>query len=144
MMQCWSLPVLSSHIVQQSHDPLLGATGGKCPYGWRTLAPCRAPTVAPVFLLVHAHVLGQRMRLWSPSQHWAALWQFLGAQKCRGVERTDLHIAKEQSPFPSGCARYNQAQALWAMDNCRHNCMALVRAEGGFPWSVLFKTGCQA
>lgn len=60
---------------------------GKCCYGWRNLAPCRALTLAPVFLCAHAPV--QRMRLWCPCPR--------NAEGLRGPACPSL---RSKAPFP--------------------------------------------
>lgn len=55
--------MLSLHIAQQSHNPALGATRGQMPSWMENFGSLQSTD--SVFLLVHAPVSEQRMRLWS-------------------------------------------------------------------------------
>lgn len=86
-------------IAQQSPDPPLGAMSCSCCYGWRSPAPCRALTVAPVFLLAHA--LGQRARLGhhiSPEQPRGSFLAYRNAEELRGA--TCCSSLRNKTSFP--------------------------------------------
>lgn len=88
-------------IAQQSPDPPLGAVSCRCCYGWRSLAPCRALTVAPMLLLAHAP--GQRARLGphiSPEQPHGSFLVHRNAEELRGVTCTQCSSLGNEASFP--------------------------------------------